>query len=123
MIKISGFGLTLAGLTLFPFAAPAQAEGLPLPPIKVNVIFRVDVRSVAQPKPSAPWWAYFPQDPHRMVPGVPAFPHWPAQVPAQPTAAPRTSDVAPNMVYDYAPSAVLPVGYDRGAPPSYWYGR
>ena len=125
MIKTSRLGMALLGLGLFPLAAPAN-PGHWLPPIRVNFTFRFDVHSLAEPHPSAPWWCYFPQDPHQGSHAAhPAFPHWPAAFPpqAQPTAAPRTPAAGPNMVYDYLPSPVLPVGYHHAPPPSYWYGR
>ena len=113
------------GLLLAPLAAPAQAEGI-IPPFKVNFVFRFDIQSTNCPRPTAPWWAYFPQGAHEMAPASgTTFPHWPAQFPptAQPVSAPHAAPAAgPNIVYHAYPSAVQPVGYSP-AVPHYWYGR
>ena len=117
--------LAALGLMLAPLAAPAHAWEI-FPPFKVNLTFRFDVVSTAHPQPSAPWWAYFPQGAHQQAPASgPSFPHWPAQFPpaGQPVSAPHTPAVGPNMVYNYAPPGLQPVGYYRAQAPSYWYGR
>lgn len=112
------------GLLLAPLAAPAHAEGI-IPPFKVNFVFRFDIHSTACPKPTAPWWAYFPQGAHDMAPASgPTFPHWPAQFPAagQPVSAPHAPAAGTNIVFSPMPATVQPVGYYPAAP-SYWYGR
>lgn len=112
------------GLLLAPQAVPAQAEGI-IPPFKVNFVFRFDVQSTAHPRPTAPWWAYFPQGAHEMAPATGStFPHWPAQFPAagQPVSTPYAPPAGRNIVYRNFPATVLPVGYEQAAP-SYWYGQ
>ncbi|MEK7214967.1 MAG: hypothetical protein AAB289_05165 [Chloroflexota bacterium] len=117
--------LAALGLLLAPLAAPAHAWEI-FPPFKVNLTFRFDLVFTAQPQPTAPWWAYFPQGAHQQAPGAgPAFPHWPAQLPAtgRPVSAPHAPAAGPNVVYGPVANALQPVSYYPAQAPSYWYGR
>ena len=63
--------LWLAALTLglVPCAVSAHPGDL-IPPFKVNFSFRFDIHATAHPQPTAPWWAYFPQENHQMAPAM-----------------------------------------------------
>ncbi|MBI3407644.1 MAG: hypothetical protein HY040_04720 [Planctomycetes bacterium] len=97
----------------------------------------------------APWYTYFPLDPHLTAPsaGTAHYPDWPQPFPPQPTPqsgspasapgyappgyappgytpiAPRPSPIAAGNPQVGYPQAFQPVGYVNFQPPSYWYGR
>src|SRR6266508_2606571 len=90
MQRIALVGLLALGISL---ASAGSARAWGLPPVRVNLTFRVDVHSLDVPAPQYPWWMYFPYDPHLMTPAArPQYPNWPAP-PAlvQQTSLPQTS--------------------------------
>lgn len=114
MHKIALLGLLALG-TCLAGAGDAQAWGLP--PVKVNLTFRVDVRSDHTPPPQYPWWTYFPYDPHLMAPASgPTYPNWPQQQAGmRPTSMPLPAAPTPNVTQQYrAPAPVQPVAYQPG---------
>lgn len=105
------------------WASQAQAHGWELPSVKFHFNCRVTVCS--QPQPSAPWWAYFPQNSHAADNAGHAYPSGPTELsstgpplPAGPPVASRS-----NITFGTPASMVQPTGYMVSPPPSYWYGR
>lgn len=118
--------LAIATLSLGLFARAAPANDWHFPTIRFTFKVGVDVQSPHDPKPSAPWWAYFPQENHATAPPAgPAYPHWPASFPqsGQSVTPPQQINTGPNVVFGWTPSAVQPASYLQAPPPSYWYGR
>jgi len=129
----ASFSLALAAAGFF--VESASADDLP---VRVDFTFRFDVDFGNRPtyKNLAPWYSYFPYDPH--IHGRAAqYPSWPQTWP--PVAPmPRKTPAAPippvtRMSYQPAPSSVHPVSWSQSAGatsvpsgyqvPSYWYGR
>lgn len=101
-------------------------------PVRLDFTFRfdVDVGNRPQYKNLAPWYSYFPYDPH--IHGrAQQFPNWPQTWPpvapmpkkAALTPAPTATPVSYRPTY----SAVQPASWSQPAgyypAPSYWYGR
>lgn len=98
--------LALLGLAWVLTPAAADAWGPPVP-VRVDSMFvykfDVIVGPAAFGRPGAPWYTYFPADPHLMAqPRHNAFPNWPTQ-PYPPTALPGATPVAP---LNYIPPGV-----------------
>ena len=130
--------LALSGLIWL--LAISNAQAWERPPLKVNTTFqfKVEVTSIPQiPRPTAPWYAYFPADP-RLAPSMQAspYPPWPGQFPPRgpafdfPKAAPKQgvgpAAPAPMITQNWPTyysfgSSVQPVGYVPAQAPSYWY--
>jgi hypothetical protein len=125
-------------LALGCLASSARAHYYP--PVRVDFTFRFDVELTDQTpyKKLAPWYTYFPYDPHVHGPTT-HFPTWPTPFPPAPAkkdamspggpAAPmawyppyRTVSWQPAACYPAPayPSAIQPVYFQA---PSYWYGR
>ncbi len=134
-MKITRLGSAALMLGAFAGALPAHAEGI-IPPFKVHFSVRFNISSTAHPQPTAPWWAYFPQDAHTMAAASgTVYPHWPTNYPpaAQPTSTPRPpaagpNAAGPNMVHSFGSTPVYhPASYSRDVSthgvPSYWYSR
>jgi hypothetical protein len=98
----------------------------------VRVNFHVEMNTTPTvPRPTAPWYAYFPSDP-RMMPAMQTspYPSWPVPFPPPGAMDKRSSNAnfPPGpMVTQHWPnyyqnaSAVQPVGYSPASAPSYWY--
>ncbi|MBI2806861.1 MAG: hypothetical protein HYX68_17925 [Planctomycetes bacterium] len=111
------------------------------PAVKVNTRFEFRVNVKVGPefaRPTAPWYAYFPADAHRMPPmQASPFPPWPAQFPPQgppadfpkqgQTGSRNTNRPSGPMLTQYWPTYysnggnLQPVGYVPTRAPSYWY--
>jgi len=108
------------------------------PNVKIDAVFdfRFDVQ-VGPPvqRPTAPWYAYFPNDPNiNPSPQATPFPPWPMQFPppGPPADAYKKTNVPSNVPagpmqtsywpvsYSYG-SNLQPVGYAPMQAPSYWY--
>jgi hypothetical protein len=111
MQRIALLGLVALGTSL---AATGDAHAWGLPPVKVNLTFRVDVHSLEHPAPMYPWWTYFPYDPHLMTPASrPHYPNWPAPAPVRQTSLPGQPTPPSNIVWQHA----APDAYRTGAAP------
>jgi hypothetical protein len=113
-----------------------QGQAWERPPLKIHTQFQFKVEVTTQPqgpRPTAPWYAYFPADP-RLVPRpqTTPYPPWPMQFPPPgppsdlqkrsqnaPVPGPMLTQHWPNY-YAYT-SNVQPVGYTPAQAPSYWY--
>lgn len=137
-LLVSRQRLGLAGLVVLFASGPVAAQ---VPQLKVDCTFKVDVK-LQDPylQNLAPWWTYFPQDPHLMAAGSrpSVYPSWPqpfppetpkdgssmsrpqGQRPPGPMVDRRTPFSPTAQAY---PSWVQPAGYYSTQAPSYWYGR
>jgi hypothetical protein len=104
MQRIALFGLLALGTSL---AGAGDAHAWGLPPVKVNLTFRVDIHSQEHPAPQYPWWMYFPHDPHLMAPAAPTYPNWQAPAPLRQTSLPRQPAPTPNIVWQQGPPAAM----------------
>jgi len=125
---------TLSLLALLTLAAAGRVDAWGNPPaVQVDAAFdiRFDVRIGPDQmyEPQAPWFTYFPYDPHVHAPpaaGYPAWPQqWPPAAPALPPRTPMTPGSLPlpptNVTYGSHATGWQPVSYFQA--PSYWYGR
>lgn len=128
----SAFALIVAGSDV----PSASADGLP---VRVDFTIRFDVDFDNRPtyKNLAPWYSYFPYDPH--IHGrAPQYPSWPQTWPPVAPMPRKTTAAAPippatRIGYQPMPTAVQPASWSQAvnppAPlmsyqvPSYWYGR
>jgi hypothetical protein len=134
--------LVIASLVVSAAVVPSADAN---PPVKIDFVFRFDVELASQYpwKNLAPWYTYFPYDPHvhGQAPQYPSWPRtWPPTAPAPkdamgrmmvpmlpPMLPPPTRPAPGTGPIAYRPMAALtPVSYAQpvyyGAP-SYWYGR
>src|SRR5262249_1382474 len=117
------------------------------PPVTIDLgwKFHCNIYTVPPVIPSAPWYTYFPYDPHLMSPTAAShYPNWPQPFPpnvppgpASPVQAPGSSPIAPRPAPGAPqigslqigspqlanPQSLQPVGYMNFQPPSYWYAR
>jgi hypothetical protein len=104
----------LIALALPVLAIPSKAQAwLYLPAYKVDLGAKVwcNVQKLDL-CPSAPWYTYFPYDPHLASGHAgPNYPFWP-----------QTPAVAPQAVQQGAGMPYAPVSYAPQAP-GYWYGQ
>jgi hypothetical protein len=100
---------------------------------KVKVNFNIEVNTTPTgPRPTAPWYAYFPADPRIMPsPQLSPFPPFPMPFPPPPQVAPKkaesaTAPTGPALTQywptyqNYSPG-LQAVGYVPYQAPSYWY--
>jgi hypothetical protein len=129
------FRLCFGLFGLLSFAATAQAQAPAFWNVKIN--FSVEVKNPPPAvRPGAPWYMYFPVDPHLMKsPQVTPYPPFPGQFPPAPpsfdgqTNAPKQAYAPPGpMVTQFGAPAMnraptlQPVGFLPSQAPSYWYG-
>jgi hypothetical protein len=133
--------LALLGLAWALAPTSAQAWGEKTHPVKIDagIDFRFNVYTVPNVVPRAPWYTYFPYDPHLMAPPPGShYPTWPNPFPPRdastPPSPPSQGGVPPSP-NDYTPltprrpsiaattHALQPVSYSAFQTPSYWYGR
>lgn len=115
---------TAAIFSMLSLASAAQADG----PLNIKFTFRVDVENgdSALYKNLAPWYTYFPYDPHANAPQATHFPAWPSTWPPAPPKKDATGGSTPMGAMNYDPRRAMtgwqPVSYSY-AVPYYWYGR
>lgn len=112
-VRTSLLGLAV-GL-LLPQVSFAWPMTLGPMPIRADFVCRFDVRTGPTALGvNAPWYTYFPYDPHLMAqPQTSPYPPWPSQYFQAPPPAGFGQMPGPS---------IQPTGYPAQVP-SYWYGR
>jgi hypothetical protein len=125
-----GIGLAVLGVVWLLDPSAARAWEKKRVTVDGGVMVRFNVRVTPAPAaPSAPWYTYFPYDPHIHGPG-PGFPNWPKQFPPPngiPDSMSRQPASPPNLMAEPplldGQRGVEQTSYLAKAIPSYWYGR